>query len=58
MLSIVTRQTETPFLLLPLYFVASSLGPISALLDSAALHNFILLELVHELQEQGIQLEI
>ena len=28
-LSSVTGQTETPFLLLPLHFVASSLGPIS-----------------------------
>ena len=57
-LSSVTGQTETPFLLLPLHFVASSLGPISALLDSGALHNFISSTLVHELQDQGIQLEI
>ena len=35
-LSSVTVQTETPFLLLPLHFVASSLGSFSALLDSGA----------------------
>ena len=47
-LSSVTQQTETPFLLLPIHFVASSLGPISALLDSGALHNFISSMLVYE----------
>ena len=57
-LSSVTEQTETPFLLLPLHFVASSLGLISALLDSGTLNNFILSTLVHELQDQGTQLEI
>ena len=57
-LSSVTGQTETPFLLLLLYFVASSLGPISTLLDSGALHHFVSSKLVHELQEQGTQLEI
>ena len=48
-----TGQTDTPFLLLPLYFVASSVGPILALLDSGALHNFVLSVLVHELQDRG-----
>ena len=57
-LSSMTGQTETPFLLLPLHFVASSLGPISAILDSGASHNFISSKLVHELQEQGTLLEI
>ena len=57
-LSSVTGQTETPFLLLPLHFVVSSLGPILALLDCVALHNFITSTLVHDLQDQGTQLEI
>ena len=57
-LSSVTGQTETPLLLLLGHFVASSIGPISALLDSGALHNFISSKLVHELQEQGTPLEI
>ena len=57
-LSSVIGQTETPFLLLPFNFIASSLGPISALLDSGALHNLISSALVHELQGQGTQLEI
>ena len=57
-LSSVTEQTETPFLLLPLHFIVSSLGLISALLDSGTLNNFISSTLVHELQDQGTQLEI
>ena len=57
-LSNVTGQIETPFLHLLLYFVASSIGPISALLDSGASHSFISLKLVHELQEQCTLLEI
>ena len=57
-LSSVTRRTETPFLLLPLHFVASSIGPISTLLDSGASHNFVSSKLVHELQKQGTPLEI
>ena len=57
-LSSLTGQAETPFLLLPVNFLASSLGTISALLDSRELHNFISLKLVHELQEQGTPLEI
>ena len=57
-LSSVTKQTETPFLLSPLHFVANPLGYISALLDSGASNNFILSVLVHGLQDQGTQLEI
>ena len=49
---------QRPFFALALYFVASSLGPISALLDFGVSHSFILSALVYELQDQGTQLEI
>ena len=47
-----------PFLLLSFYSIASSIGLISALLDSGASHNFISSELVHDLQEKGTPLRI
>ena len=47
-----------PFFALTLHFVASSIGPILAPLDSSVSHNFISLELVHVLQKQGTKTRV
>ena len=50
-LSSVTGQTKALFLLLPLHSVASSIGPVVALLDSGVSHNSFLSKLVYVLQK-------